>query len=104
MVFWRKPKKATPAGPTIPETKEVMTDMGKIAALDFGTDAQQCFSYLKAAVCKENPGVACFVSRETNPTLWTLLSQAHISGQIWTKAARIGKRNVSLFKPIRMAF
>jgi len=104
-VFWRKTKKADPAGPV---TKEVMTDKGKITALDFGSDAQQCFVYLKAAVgnaqSKENPGMACFVSSEANPALWNLLTKAHISGRVWTKDARIGKRKVSLFKPLRMAF
>jgi len=88
----------------VPETKEVMTDTGKITALDFGTDAQQCFDYLKSAVRKENPGTACFVSIETNPALWSLLTKEHISGRVWTKDARIGRRNVSLFKPLRMAF
>jgi len=100
-VFWRKTKKAEPAGPV---TKEVMTDTGKITALDFGADAQQCFDYIKSAVRKENPGTACFVSSEKNPALWSLLTKAHISGRVWTKDARIGKRNVSLFKPLRMAF
>jgi len=104
-VFWRKKQKSNPA---VPETREVMTDKGKIPALDFGTDAQQCFAYLKAAVCnaqrKENPGTACFVSSEANPVLWNLLTKAHISGHVWTKDARIGKRKVSLFKPLGVMF
>ena len=102
-MFWRKKKKAAPGG-TGPVTQEVMTDKGKITALDFGADAQRCFDYLKAALRKENTGMACFVTSEATPALWSLLTKAHISGRVWTKSARIGKRNVSLFKPLRMAF
>jgi hypothetical protein len=104
MMFWRKKKSAAPAGPTVPATKEVLTDAGKIQALDFGSDAQQCFAYLKAALRKENTGTACFLAAEVNPALWTLLSKAHITGRVWTKDARIGKKQVSLFKPIGVAF
>jgi len=103
-VFWRKSKKADPASPIVPTSKEVMTDTGKITALDFGSNAEQCFAYLKAAIRKENLGTACFVAGQANPALWNLLTKAHISGRVWTKDARIGKKNVSLFKPLRMAF
>ena len=97
----RKTKKAEPMGPVV---KEVKTDEGKIIALDFGADAGQCFAYLKAALRKENSAMACFVSGETKPALWSLLSKDHISGRFWTKDARAGRRNVSLFKPLRVAF
>ena len=100
-MFWRKKKTAETAGPV---NREVMTDTGKITALDFGADAQQCFDYLKAAIRKENLGTACFVSSEATPALWSLLAKAHISGRVWTKDARVGRQNVSLFKPLRMAF
>jgi len=101
MMFWRKKQKANPE---VPETREVMTDSGKIPALDFGSDVEQCFAYLRAALRKENPGTACFISAEMNPALWTLLSKVHISGRVWTKDARAGKKNISLFKPLGVAF
>jgi hypothetical protein len=84
--------------------KEVLTDTGKVAALDFGNDAQQCFTYLKAAIRKENPGTACFVAENAKPALWTFLCKAHISGRFWTKDARVGKKKASLFKPLGVKF
>jgi len=101
MRFWRK-KQKTPL--KVPGTQEVTTDKGKIQALDFGADAEQCFAYLKAALRKENLGAACFVAAEAVPALWTLLIKARISGRIWTKDTRINKKQVSLFKPLDEAF
>jgi hypothetical protein len=108
MALWRKKQQAKP---TVPETREVLTDGGKATALDFGTDAERCFAYLKAAVRSvphtvhmENAGAACFVTENMNPALWTLLSKAHITGRVWTTDARAGKKRVSLFKPLGAAF
>jgi len=107
-MFWRKTKKADSACPAVPVTKEVMTDIGKITALDFGADAQQCCAYLKAALPtakhKGNSVMACFVTNEAKPTLWTFLAKERISGRVWSKDARIGKKNVTLFLPLGMKF